>query len=915
MTVRNEDGEASENTPLPFSFTGGTREYFKIWIVNVLLVVLTLGIYSAWAKVRTKKYFYRHTWLQGSTFDYIGEPRDILARRILGLGLFLLCALRANRSSHAGLALTALAVLALPWLLTSERIFDVRHSVGRDVRFDWKSSRGEAVVVFFLPLLCLVTFGLALPYYSYRRERFLVAQSLHGTTPLELDASLRDFCKIYLKAFAVVMAGAVVSIVLVAILETPESAAGPNVASSVRALAVPVLLWVSVTLLYTGAWGYPKTALGRLVVSESHAGRCRLDFTPRSSLPLALELSNAAAVVVSLGLLLPWARIRRARHAFERLTLRTEGGLDGYLASDPPLPARGGVEVASGSTIEERGRAAIREISWRLGLTAVVVAIAIPALRYTLVAPPQWLDDLIGTALVCEFLILFLTTLILPIEVPLVALVGLGMLLRGHWFLRRERGRVALRPWCTVILWGLLLLHAPVLNATPRLTAIYAATLAFLALTHFLEWKAESGRWWRSRGGVASIVIVIAVAPFSVISSMTVVDTGATLSWIVLGAVVCLLTPSRLRFPDACAGLLVLALVHQAFVTISGLRDPMAASNSHRIVLGKGDAYSFCEMPDEKRLFVALPTCMGEDVAKCRDDVIAEYATETFTLERRYAPFDDSFEGRMLHLVCLQDSILVGMSFTSVDGSPRKENVMELSTRDGTVLRRDVVGPGVGHRLLRDPDGSAVSIVSEYSSVIRRYSLDHRDQPPQDIDVGESGLQARFSPFTGSLQTEVDAVRPSRGTGFFAEWIGGQRVSEVDLSTGQVVARYVTNDGGNHSLAIDAAYDRLIVTSLWGIDVIDLRTGRPIFRRRTEMGPRLPIVDTRRNLVYVSTTLGNHIWVFDRRTFALKGKLVVGVGGRNAHLTSDGRYLLTGGGGRHVAWELDWHARDWVEGR
>ena len=30
-------------------FTGKASEYFGIWIVNVLLTILTLGIYSAWA--------------------------------------------------------------------------------------------------------------------------------------------------------------------------------------------------------------------------------------------------------------------------------------------------------------------------------------------------------------------------------------------------------------------------------------------------------------------------------------------------------------------------------------------------------------------------------------------------------------------------------------------------------------------------------------------------------------------------------------------------------------------------------------------------------------------------------------------------------------------------------------------------
>src|SRR5262249_46379281 len=154
--------------------------------------------------------------------------------------------------------------------------------------------------------------------------------------------------------------------------------------------------------------------------------------------------------------------------------------------------------------------------------------------------------------------------------------------------------------------------------------------------------------------------------------------------------------------------------------------------------------------------------------------------------------------------------------------------------------------------------------------------------------------------------------RPSRGTGLFAEWVGGQRVSEIDLSSGQAVARYVVNDGGNHSMAVDDQYDHLIITSLWGGDMIHLRTGERIGGQRTELGPRLPVIDTARGLIYVSTTFGNHVWVFDRQTLALEGKLVVGVGGHNSHLTSDGRYLLASGGGHHVAWDLDYYAREWM---
>jgi Zn-dependent protease with chaperone function len=55
---------------LPFEFRGRAGEYFGIWIVNVLLSIITLGIYSAWAKVRRLRYFYGNTWLDGHNFEY-----------------------------------------------------------------------------------------------------------------------------------------------------------------------------------------------------------------------------------------------------------------------------------------------------------------------------------------------------------------------------------------------------------------------------------------------------------------------------------------------------------------------------------------------------------------------------------------------------------------------------------------------------------------------------------------------------------------------------------------------------------------------------------------------------------------------------------------------------------------------------
>ena len=56
----------NQATALPFIFSGKGSEYFSIWIVNIALTIVTLGIYSAWAKVRKMQYLYRNTALAGS---------------------------------------------------------------------------------------------------------------------------------------------------------------------------------------------------------------------------------------------------------------------------------------------------------------------------------------------------------------------------------------------------------------------------------------------------------------------------------------------------------------------------------------------------------------------------------------------------------------------------------------------------------------------------------------------------------------------------------------------------------------------------------------------------------------------------------------------------------------------------------
>jgi uncharacterized membrane protein YjgN (DUF898 family) len=80
--------ETADQKTTPIIFEGKVSEYFGIWIVNLSLTLLTLGIYSAWAKVRRKKYFYNNTLIDNVGFDYHAKPTAILKGRIIAVLFF-----------------------------------------------------------------------------------------------------------------------------------------------------------------------------------------------------------------------------------------------------------------------------------------------------------------------------------------------------------------------------------------------------------------------------------------------------------------------------------------------------------------------------------------------------------------------------------------------------------------------------------------------------------------------------------------------------------------------------------------------------------------------------------------------------------------------------------------------------------
>ncbi len=156
----NENSAANEKSTLQFAGTGG--EYFKIWIVNILLSLITLGIYSAWAKVRSKRYFYGNTLLNDTPFEYHATPKQILIGRSIALLFFIIYVVSSRVAPSISGILVIVLLIITPWIIYRSIRFNARVSSYRNVRFNFNGTAWSFYKYLYLyAILPALVFGLA----------------------------------------------------------------------------------------------------------------------------------------------------------------------------------------------------------------------------------------------------------------------------------------------------------------------------------------------------------------------------------------------------------------------------------------------------------------------------------------------------------------------------------------------------------------------------------------------------------------------------------------------------------------------------------------------------------------------------------------------------------------------------------
>lgn len=401
MRVDTTTGARPNSRKHKIVFQGSGREYFKIWIVNIFLSILTLGIFSAWAKVRSKRYFYGNTLLDHSSFEYHARPIAILKGRIIAvvfLGIVLLL-----DTLHPMLQLVTVALIAVlaPWVIWRSLIFNARMSSYRNVRFGF-GGRLPALYqyILLLPLLPLLLGGvviaslqglgiidlgalaaektanvrlqqetgailtatvlfavlatyLIIPYIQKSINSYYFNGHLFGQGKFRARLEAFEYYKIYLKAIGLMLMFLIVFVILIAVIGV---FAGLNPRGMMTGYGVSnypaasgflgVLFFLPIFAVFVWIKAYTATrfrnySLSRLKLQSAATFRSQM----RVNRLFWIQFSNILLLLLTFGLAWPWAIVRLTRYRLQTIDVRVYGEINSFVTQMQQTQSALGEEI------------------------------------------------------------------------------------------------------------------------------------------------------------------------------------------------------------------------------------------------------------------------------------------------------------------------------------------------------------------------------------------------------------------------------------------------------------------------------------------------------------------------------------------------------------------------------------------
>ena len=176
---------------------------FGLLLVNALLTVLTLGIYSFWGRTKVRQFHYNETEMDGDRFAYHGTGGELLVGALKAAGIMFVTvivvslaafgvgyAIGAQQTPAASPLFTLLFYGAFSLLMilaiNGARRYRLSRSSWRGIRFNYHGGFGAYLgLIVTGGLLTILTLGFYSPFFANKRRAFFVNNVRFGSEPFE----------------------------------------------------------------------------------------------------------------------------------------------------------------------------------------------------------------------------------------------------------------------------------------------------------------------------------------------------------------------------------------------------------------------------------------------------------------------------------------------------------------------------------------------------------------------------------------------------------------------------------------------------------------------------------------------------------------------------------------------------------
>lgn len=316
-------------------FNGSALEYFMVWIVNLLLTFITIGIYGPWAKVRRINYFHNNTVINGFGMGYHATGGQIFKGRLVALVIIIIANLIASLDLMFAVLVSVVFFFLMPLALNRSLSFSARNTSWRNIRLQWHGNYwGAFMAIYVVPLVSLISFGLLGPLMTRIFYNFYANNHSFGTTPftaeLETGQAYAAFFTALISALVVTAGLAGLAVMIVpAMLASSMSPDAPAITAGQSLAVAGVYLVVAFFFIFNSV----NLALCRnyLLQSLRLGSIVRFESVINPAVFIWIVLSNYAVMLLTFGLMIPWASVRRYNYLCSATEYKITGDINNFV--------------------------------------------------------------------------------------------------------------------------------------------------------------------------------------------------------------------------------------------------------------------------------------------------------------------------------------------------------------------------------------------------------------------------------------------------------------------------------------------------------------------------------------------------------------------------------------------------------